>query len=181
MSEVWTRTRGFVSTADKTIAFLLCGVLAAIPFFFLICALVKREAVTGGYLAYSSMSVVILVFGAVFFVDTSELLVGDSGLARRIGGRVCMQIPWTGIKRVRETFRTKARNGPQIIIQIIPTVRTGIVLRFRRMLVVSDQIEGFDELIEILNARVDQYSIRVEICSNGIWRQNSKLVAAPEL
>jgi hypothetical protein len=179
MSQVNATTRHFRSTADKTMAFSLCGVLAAIPLFFLIGALVKGEAVTRGYLAYSSLSVVFLVFGAIFFVDTSELLISDTGLARRICGVVCMQLPWADIKSIRETFRPKALNGPQIIIQILPNFRRDIVLRFRRILVVSDQIEGFNELVEILNARINQYSIRVEVNSNGIWGKRSKLTTAP--
>ena len=171
--------KSFSSTADKTVAFSICGALAAIPFFSVILVLVKGEPVTGGFLLYLSLSLVFFVFGAFFFVDTSALLVGDIGLAREIGGRVCMQIPWTGIKRVREIFRPKARNGPQIIIQVIPTSRQGVVLRLRRALVFSDQFEGFNELIEIVNAKIEQHSIRVEVSANGSWRRRSKLTSTP--
>jgi hypothetical protein len=177
MPEIPARVRSFLSTADKGLAYSLCGALAGIPVFFLIYAFVKGETEVTGLFISLFLSVAILAFGAMFFVDTSELHVSDIGLARRICGRVCMQIPWTGIKSIRETFRPKARNGPQIIIQITPIFRRGVVFHFRRMIVISDQIERFDELVEILNARINQYSIRVEINSNGVWTQRSKLEA----
>jgi hypothetical protein len=179
MSEVQATTRSFVSTADKAMVYSFCGAFAVIPIFFLIYAVIRGETLTGGFLFFSFLPIGVLAIGAMFFVDTSELLISDTGLARRICGGVCMQIPWTDIKGIRETFRTKARNGPQIIIQVVPNFRRDVVLRFRRILVISDQIEAFDELVEILNARIHQYSIRVEVNSNGIWRQRSKLSATP--
>jgi hypothetical protein len=179
MSEVHVTMRSFVSTADKALVYSFCGAFAAIPIFFLTYAVVKGEALTVGFLFFSSLSIVVLAGAAIFFVDTSELLISDSGLARRICGVVCMQIPWADIKRIREIFRTKARNGPQIVIQVIPDSRRDVVLRFRRKLVISDQIVAFDELVEVLNARIHQYSIRVEVNSNGIWTRRSNLTATP--
>jgi hypothetical protein len=174
-SEMWAKARSFVSTTDKTTAISICGVLAAIPCFSLILVLFKGEPVTGGFLVYSSLSLVFLVFGLFFYVDTSELLVADVGLARRIGDRICMQIAWNQIRCVRETFRPKARNGSQIIIQVIPKFRRSAMLRLRRILVISEQFENFNELIEIINAKIEQHSIRVEVSSNGQWAQRSKL------
>jgi hypothetical protein len=171
--------RGFVSTADKALVYSFYGAFAAIPIFLLTYAVVKGETLTVGFLFFTSLSIAVLAGAAIFFVDTSELLVSDSGLARKICGVVCMQIPWADIKRIREIFRTKARNGPQIVIQVIPDSRRDVVLRVRRKIVMSDQIVAFDELVEVLNARIHQYSIRVEVNSNGIWTQRSKLTATP--
>jgi hypothetical protein len=179
MAETKTISQSFKSTADKAVMYFLLGAYAAIPLFLLVYVEFKGEKLTTGFLIFSVLPIGILAIGVTFFVDTSELLIGEFGLARRIYGGVCMPIPWTDIQSVREIFRKNVRNGPQVIIQVIPRFRRGILLRFRRMLVISDQIEGFDELIEILNARIAQHSIRVEISSNGVWRQHSKLVATP--
>jgi hypothetical protein len=160
-------------------AYSLCGMLAAIPIFFMIYAAVKGEIELSGYLIASILSVGFILFGAIFLVDTSDLLVDDTGLARRIMGGICTQIPWSGIKGIREMFRTNVRNGPQIIIQIMPCQRRDLILRFRRKIVVTDEIVGFNELLEILNARIHQYSIRVEINSNGIWSERSRLATTP--
>jgi hypothetical protein len=179
MSETKTTSQSFKSTADKAVICALFVTFAAVPIFFLTYAVVKGETLTVKFLFFFSLSIPVLAGAAIFFVDTSEVLISDSGLARRICGVVCMQIPWADIKRVREIFRTKARNGPQIVIQVIPDSRRDLMLRFRGKLVVSDQIESSDGLIDTLNARIDQHSIRVEISSNGVWRQRSKLAATP--
>jgi hypothetical protein len=179
MSETKTTSQSFKSTADKAVVYALFLAFAAVLIFFLTYAVVKGETLTVGFLFFTSLSIGPLAGAAIFFVDISELLISDSGLARRICGVVCMQIPWDDIERIREIFRTKARNGPQIVIQVIPDSRGDVVLRFRRKLVVFDQIESLDSLIETLNARIDQHSIRVEISSNGVWRQRSKLAATP--
>lgn len=179
MPETKTASQSFKSTADKAVIYSFFVAFAAVPIFFLIYSLSKGETPTIGFLIFSFLPVGVLAVGVTFFLDTSELLVDETGLARRIYGGACMQIPWTDIQNIRETFRTKVRNGPRVIIQVMPKCRSGMLLRFRRMLVISDQIEGFGELIEILNTRIAQHSIRVEISSNGAWRQHSKLVATP--
>jgi hypothetical protein len=61
----------------------------------------------------------------------------------------------------------------------MPCQRRDLILRFRRKIVVTDEIVGFNELLEILNARIHQYSIRVEINSNGIWSERSRLATTP--
>lgn len=168
-----------MSTADKVMAYSLCGAFAVVPIFFLTYAVVRGETLTGGFLFFSSLPIIIVAGAAIFFVDTSELLINDTGLARRICGGVCMQTPWTEIKTIREIFRPKAQYGAQTIIQVVPNFRRDVVLRIRRKLVISDQIEAFEELLEILNGKIHQYSIRVEVNSNGIWKQGSKLTATP--
>ena len=179
MPETKIASQSFRSKADKAVVYFFISVFAVVPVFSLIYVLLKGETLTTGFLIYSFLPVGVLAIGVNFFLDTSELLVDETGLARRIYGGVVMQIPWTDIQRIRESFRTKARNGPQVIIQVTPKFRRGLLLRYRRMLVISDQIESFDELIEILNERISRHSIRVEISSNGVWRQQSKLVATP--
>jgi hypothetical protein len=179
MPETTAVPQSFKSTADKPVAYFFFAAFAAVPIFFLLYAVFKGETLTGGFLIFSSLPLGILAFGVIYFLDTSDLLVSETGLARRICGDVRMQIPWADIQSMREIFRTKVRNGPQVIIQVIPKFRRGMLIRYRRMFVISDQFESFDELVEILNDRIAQHSIRVEISSNGVWRQQSKLVATP--
>ena len=169
--------RSFACTEDRMIGFSLGAALAAIPFFSLIFVFIKGEEMSTGFLVYCSMFVVFVVFLAFFFIDTTDLLVNETGVARRIGGRVCMQVPWSQIQQVREILRPKVRNAPQIVIQVIPTVRRGALLRFRRMIVISEQFEHFNDLVEILNTKITQRSIQVEVNSNGIWSRRSRLEA----
>jgi hypothetical protein len=175
MPDTKIASQSFSSTADKPVVYFFLAAFAAIPYFFLIYAVYNGETLTTGFLIFSLLPIGILTIGVIFFLDTSDLLVDESGLARRICGNVRMHVHWTDIQDIRQIFRTNVRNGPQAIIQVTPKFRRGILLRLRRMLVISDKIEGFDELIEILNARIARYSIRVEIKSNGVWRQHSKL------
>src|ERR1700733_6504747 len=139
MPEAETKSQSFKSTADKAVMYFLLGAYAAIPLFLLVYVVFKGEKLTTGFLIFSVLPVGILAIGVTYFLDTSELLIGEFGLARWIYGGVCMRIPWTGIQSIREIFRTKARNGPQVIIQVIPKYRPGLLLRYRRMLVISDQ------------------------------------------
>ena len=119
-------------------------------------------------------------FGATYFFDTSELLLDDTGIARRIFGRVCMPITWIGIKVIREQLLVNQRYGGEIRIDILPNTPSDFALRFRRTIKLSEQVENFDELVDILNQKIKQYSIRVEVCSKGFWRSRSELVATPE-
>jgi hypothetical protein len=170
----------FISTADKGMTFAIVGALLGVMLFFPILAVAKGERLSGGILVFPLLATGVLAFAAMYYVDTAQLLVDDMGLGREICGSVCMQIPWTGIKSIRQIFRPTVRNGPQIIIQVIPHFRRGMLLRLRRALVISEQFEQFDELLAIFNARISEYAIQVETNSNGLWRRCSELVAAKD-
>lgn len=183
MPDMQASTRIFLSTANKLQFFFASLLMQTTLVFFLIYGAVKGQWDWAGLLTTLGMTVLVFAFSGMFWVDTSELLVDDTGLSRKIAGRVLMQVPWTGIKTIREKCRNVpgARDDwPQIIIQVIPGFRRGVVLRLRRMLVITDKVEGFDELIEILNARIQQYSIQVEISSGGMLRAGRKLLGTPE-
>jgi hypothetical protein len=155
----------------------ICGGLIAAPLFGVAYAASKGKIQWAGTITFLMFSLGYFYFCIMFFVDSSELMVDDAGLARRIFGRLCMQIPWTGIKVIREQFLLNQRYGGEIRIDVIPRKIHGIALRFRRTIKFSEQIESFDELVDILNARAEQYSIRVEIASKGIWKSRAKLLA----
>jgi hypothetical protein len=173
-------TTSFCSTADKSIFYTISGALAGIPAFVLIYAEIKGEMQLGGGLACSFLLLGYLVLGATYFLDTSELILDDMGIRRKIFGRMCMPITWRGIKVIREQFLMNQRVGGEIRIDILPNTPRDFSLRLRKTIKFSEQVEKFDELIDILNQRITQYSIPVEVCSNGIWRPRSELVATPE-
>ena len=160
--------------------YTICGALAGTPIFVLIYAGIKGEMQLGGLLAGSFVSLGFLLFGAMYFFDTSELLLDDTGITRKIFGRVCMLITWRGIKVIREQFLVNQRYGGESRIDILPTKPCDFLLRLRRTIKFSEQVENYDELIGILNQRIKQYSIRVEIYSNGSWRSRSELAATVE-
>ena len=139
-------------------------------------AVSKGKLQLGGSIALLMCSLGYFYLCGMFFVDSAELIVDDEGLARRIFGRICMQTPWTGIKVIREQFLVNQRYGGEIRIDILPRRVHGIALRFRRTIKFSEQMENFDELIDLLNARAEQYSVRIEIAAKGIWSSRSKLV-----
>jgi hypothetical protein len=88
-----------------------------------------------------------------------------------------MRVTWRGIKVIRERFLVNQRYGGEIRIDILPNTPGDFALRFRKTIKFSEQVENFDELIDSLNQRIKQYSIRVEICSQGIWKSESALLA----
>lgn len=175
-----TPTRTFRSTADKGMFYSICGALVVAPMLLVAHAASHGKMQLGGVVFFLTCSLGYFYFCVMFFVDSSELIIDDAGLARRILGRVCMQTSWTGIKVIRERFLINQRYGGEIRIDVLPKKIHGMTLCLRRTIKFSDQTESFDELIHILNQRIKEYSIRIEVCSKGIWRSRSELVATPE-
>jgi hypothetical protein len=180
VSKVQLSAKSFASTADKPLTFSVLGIFAILPLVFLLAAAVQGPLPWGGVTAPLVLSVAFFSFLAMSIMDSSELLLDETGLSRKIGGRVCMQIPWTGIRGIRETFQMTKRGEPRIYIEVIPVERLGLALRLRRSLVTSDEIEDFDDLVAILNEQVKQCSIQVQIRTNGILKQRSQLLATWE-
>lgn len=172
--------KSFLSTADKPLNFSILGIFAILPLFFLLAAAIQGPLQWGFVTVSLIFSVFFLTYLAMFIMDSSQLLVDDTGLSRKIGGRDCMRIPWIGIRSIRETFKITKQGEPRIYIEVMPVLRLDLALRLRRSIVTSDQIESFDDLVAMLNERVKQYSIRVEINANGIWEQRSQLLATAE-
>ena len=173
-------TTSFSSTADKSMFYSICGALAGIPVSVLIYAGIKGEMQLGGFLAGSFVSLGFVFFGAMYFLDTSELLLDEAGIKRNIAGRLCMPIAWSGIKVIREQFMANKNRGGEIRIDILPDVPGDFALRLRRTIKFSEQVENFDQLVAILNEKISQHSIRVEVCSKGVWRARAELSAIPE-
>jgi hypothetical protein len=180
VSKMQLTSKSFLSTADKPLTFSVLGIFALLPLTFLLASAIQGPVSWGVVVTWLFFSVFFLIFMMVFFMDSSELLLDENGLARKISGRVCMQIPWTGIRSIRETFQLTRRGERRIWIHVIPKKRLGLALRLRRAIVTSDQIERFDELVAIVNERVAQYSIPVRVRTNGIWKQRPRLLATWE-
>ena len=155
---------------------IVCGALAGFPVLILVYADIKGEMQFGGFLAGLFVSLGFVFFGATYFIDTSELLLDDTGIRRKIFGRTRMEVPWTGIKVIREQFLKNQKYGGEIRIDILPAELRGIALRFRRTIKFSEEMESFDQLVHLLNARAEQYSIRIEVARQGIWRAESTLL-----
>jgi len=171
-------TTSFRSTAARVMVFTIFGLLGGLPAFVLIYAGFNGEMQLGGFIAGSLLALNFVFFASMFFLDTSELILDDNGIARKILGRVCMPIPWRGIKVIREQFLVNQRRGGKIRIDILPAAASDFALRIT--IKFSEQVEDFDQLIDILNRRIKQHSIRVEVLSNGLWKPRSELVATVE-
>lgn len=170
-------TRTFQNTADRALFYSICGALVAAPLLIVAHAASQGKMQLGGSIFFLTCSLCYCYFGVMFFVDSSDLLINEAGISRRILGRVCTQTPWSGIKVIRERFIANQKYGGEIRIDVLPKTLHGLALRFRRTIKFSEQIESFDELIEILNAKAEQYAIRIEIASNGIWNSRPRVVA----
>ncbi len=157
--------------------YTVCVALAGIPAFVLIYAAIKGEMQLGGGLVCSFLLLGYFVFGATYFIDTSELVLDNTGIRRKMFGRMCMPIAWTRIKGIREQFLMNQRYGGEIRIDILPTSPCDIALRFRRTIKFTEQVERFDELIDLLNQRIKQYAIPVEVCSKRVWKPALTLLA----
>lgn len=165
------------STTDTLLAYVVLALWATFPFFVVVYATIKGQADITLFLVLAFIFVNALIFGVMLFLDNAGLVVSSDGLARRVFGRICMRIPWTGIQEIREQFLLKQRYGGKILIHIIPTARPDLALRLRRVIKISEQIKDFSELIDVLNGHISQHSIRVEIKSNGIWSRCAGLLA----
>ena len=176
-AKVQQSAKSFLSTADKPVTFSILGAFVIVPGLFVLGAAMQGPLPWGGVATFLFFSVFFSIFLAMFIMDSSELLLDETGLSRKIYGRVCMQIPWIGIISIRETFQITKRGEHRIWIEVIPDKRADLALRLRRSIVTSDQIESFDDLIAMLNERVNQYSIRVDVRTKGIWKQRSQLLA----
>jgi hypothetical protein len=160
---------GFPSTVDRGVAFFICGAIECVLLFFLTYAVAKGQLTLSVLIVFGALLSFFAVIHLMLLIYTSELLVSESGIARKFLGRSCLRIPWDGIRCIRERFVSSPK-GSVTTLQIIPSSRSSWDIRF------SDRIERFDELVEILNVRIQRHSIRVEINSTGLWQRRPQLV-----
>jgi hypothetical protein len=119
-----------------------------------------------------------VIVGLVFLIDTSELLVDEEQIARRMFGVICQRTRWKKITLIRETY-VKTPKGTVVVLHILPDRYPFWRFRLRGVLRISDKSEPFQELIDILNQRIVTHQIPVEIIKEGLRERRPRLLPPP--
>jgi hypothetical protein len=119
-----------------------------------------------------------VIVGMVFLIDTSELLVDEEQIARRIFGAICQRMRWATITLIRETY-VKTPKGTGVVLHILPGRYPFWRFRLRGVLRISDKSKPFEELIDILNQRILTHQIPVEIIRDGMRERRPRLLPPP--
>jgi len=117
-----------------------------------------------------------LIIGTVYTLNSLDLLVNDSGLARIVFGKPCQRLAWDEIRMIREYSQT-SRADAQIrrYLRIYPRQSSFLKFRLIRTMLISEKIDGFDELINVMNDYITRHSIRIETSADGLWKPRDKL------
>ena len=118
------------------------------------------------------------IIGMSFFLSTTELIVSDAGLARKIFGRTYERIRWGDAKLVREHSKY-SRSDETSYCHIEIHRRAFPLFKFkleRKMRLSQEGASGFDELVDLLNKYITMHAIRVEIYRSGQWEPSRRLV-----
>jgi hypothetical protein len=86
----------------------------------------------------------------VLAFDSSELLIGDNEIARKMFGMICQRVKWSEVTGIRKSF-VKTPRGTVVTVRIVSDKYPHWRFRLRGPIVVSHRFERFEELIDILN------------------------------
>ena len=117
--------------------------------------------------------------GIWYFLTTAELLVDEEGLRRKLFGRVYGRIYWRDVESIREGSNL-LRKQTVTFVRIVPKRAPLWSLRLSGSISMNDQMEGFDELIEILNRYISVHLLKVEINTQGVWQRRQRLLTSLE-
>jgi hypothetical protein len=117
--------------------------------------------------------------GVAYLLTTAELLLDEEGLSRKLFGRVYGRIYWRDVQCIQETSNL-VRKQTVTVIRIIPKPVPFWSFRLSGSISMGDQMDGFAELIEILNHYISVHLLRVEIRTDGVWQRRQQLSTSLE-
>jgi hypothetical protein len=134
-----------------------------------------RDALTFQLLIMNaSLFCLLLIPGYLYVMSSAEVLVDDTGISRRLFGRICQHIRWNDVKCIRESRVTNPRVSATVI-HIISNSHQFWNFDAATTMIISERLDGFEKLVDILNERVVVSAIPVEVQLNSIWERRSKL------
>lgn len=117
-------------------------------------------------------SIFILLITWLLITSRSDLLIDDRGISRAIFGWTWQTIEWRNTKVVR-SFPASRRDGcTSRTFAVHPLTRTGLSLTLKGIMVFNERLDGFPELLDLLNKYISLNSIRVEtstVVYGGDW------------
>ena len=134
--------RSFCDTSAKWIFFAIYGAFAAILTFALVRLSVRQGQLDAPFfIAGWCLLSWYLIVGTVFFIDTSELLIDEEQVARRMFGLICQRTRWTEVTLIREEF-VKTPKGTVVVLRILNSRYPHWRFRLRAVLRVSENLNG---------------------------------------
>jgi hypothetical protein len=113
-----------------------------------------------------------------FALNTSELLIGDSEIARRCGRVIYLRLAWDAVACIRQQM-VKTPKGIVTIVQVCAVKIPFMRFQVTRRITFSNKFDDFPYLIDLLNENIVRNNIRVEINSRGTWDHRPRLDPAP--
>jgi hypothetical protein len=171
-------SQSFRNTSDRAGFLAIYGAFAVVCAFFLIVAATHNQMQTGGFVAFWCLLWWFLTMEVIFAIDTSELLVSENGMARKILGLICQRVKWTEVTCIRQSF-VETRRGTVVVVRVISASYPRWQFRLRGQIMVSHKFERFDELIDFLNQKIFTHQILVEINKGGSRERQPRLLPPP--
>ena len=122
----------------------------------------------------------ILTAGTYRAIITSDVLIDDIGVSRKLFGWVIQRIQWNELKLIRE-YSGYVPNSEETLrfVRLVPKKLPLFKFRLCEPMLISDRVDRFEELIATLNKYIAAYRPSIEIKVNGEWQPAPQLVTSP--
>jgi hypothetical protein len=117
-------------------------------------------------------SIFILLITWLLITSRSDLLIDDRGISRAIFGWVWQTIEWRNTKVIRSFPASRGEVRTSRTFAVHPLTKTGLSLTLKGIMVFNERLDGFPELLDLLNKYVRLNNIRVEtstVVYGGDW------------
>ena len=137
--------------------------------FFAVIAVVRHQFSYEFFIFLWLVSFLYLFFGVLILTQKSDVLVNCNGISRFLFNKVWQSIVWNDIAVIREfsiISNNKVLRGIHIFFPKVPFFR----FTLGKKIVLSEDIDNFEALVDILNCYVLKYKLKVERKINGEWQ-----------
>lgn len=162
---------------DRGRFFVALGAGTSVVIFVGVMAVIRDQFDRGAFLLIWLGSWLYVLWGTIFVINNTDILVGDAGLSRVLFGTICQHVSWTEIMVVREySLFSRAENRLLRCLNIIPKQSSWFKWKLSGKIVVTDKVERFDDLVDVLNSYFCKHPVKIEIKVNERWQHSDKLL-----
>lgn len=154
--------------------FAIIGLFIVLCIGMVVFAAIRGQLTLPLFSANAGILIFLLLPSYQVLINTSELLVDDTGISRRLFGRIAARLRWNDIKCIREK-RVKVSRGSVTIIGVFSKRNPFGGIGGTPAISISEQVVGFRDLIDLLNEYVILEEIPVEMENQGVLERRTKI------